>query len=91
MVDNQGGCCDNDVHEHFKCLEETVFKKAFIIVRDDSSLLTYNCAAGLINNTLNVEFTEECDKLHINTARKCNVLVNGKEFDIDTGMTFIDV
>ena len=91
LVDNQGGCCDNDVHEHFKCLEETVFKKAFIIVRDDSSLLTYNCTASLKNNTLNVELTEECDKLHLNTARKCNVLVNGKEFDIDTGMTFIDV
>lgn len=43
-VDNQGGACDNDVHEIFKCLEETVFRKAFIHQNDDGSLLTYGCA-----------------------------------------------
>lgn len=43
MVDNQGGCCDNDVHEIFKCIEETVFRKAFIHERADGSYLTYGC------------------------------------------------
>ena len=31
----QGGCCDNDVHEHFKCLEETVLGKIFVNVYED--------------------------------------------------------
>lgn len=44
-VDNQGGCCDNDVHEIFKCVEETVLRKAFIYENEDSSLLTYGCKA----------------------------------------------
>ena len=35
MVDTQGGCCDNDIHEHFKCLEETVLGKIFVNVYDD--------------------------------------------------------
>lgn len=44
-VDNQGGCCDNDVHEIFKCIAETVLGKAFIHKNEDGSLLTYGCTA----------------------------------------------
>jgi hypothetical protein len=39
-----GGSCDNDVHEHFKCLFETVFGKAFIHQMGNENL-TYNCFA----------------------------------------------
>ena len=39
---NYGGSCDNDVHEHFKCLMETVFGKAFIHETEDG-FVTYNC------------------------------------------------
>lgn len=42
-VDNQGGCCDNDVHEIFKCMEETVLGKAFAHKNEDGSFLTYGC------------------------------------------------
>ena len=37
-----GGSCDNDVHEHFKCLMETVFGKAFVHETEDG-YVTYNC------------------------------------------------
>lgn len=37
-----GGSCDNDVHEHFKCLMETVYGKAFIHLSPEAPLL-YNC------------------------------------------------
>jgi len=37
-----GGSCDNDVHEHFKCLVETVFAKAFIHETEEG-YETYNC------------------------------------------------
>lgn len=43
-VDNQGGCCDNDVHEIFKCMEETVLKKAFLHENEDGSLLCFGCS-----------------------------------------------
>lgn len=42
-VDNQGGCCDNDVHEIFKCMEETVLKKAFIHEKENGEYLCYGC------------------------------------------------
>lgn len=42
-VDNQGGCCDNDVHEIFKCMEETVLKKAFIHEKENGEFLLYGC------------------------------------------------
>ena len=29
-ADRQGGCCDNDVHEIFKCMEETVLGKQLL-------------------------------------------------------------
>lgn len=32
-VDNRGGCCDNDVHEHFKCLEEVALTSAYVILK----------------------------------------------------------
>ena len=38
-----GGSCDNDVHEHFKCLTETVFGRAFIHQCDDGKYELYNC------------------------------------------------
>jgi hypothetical protein len=48
-VDNQGGCCDNDVHEIFKCLEETVLRKAFAHKNEDGTFLTYGCKVVLEN------------------------------------------
>ena len=44
-VDPQGGCCDNDVHEIFKCMEETVLKKAFLHEEEDGGVLTFGCRA----------------------------------------------
>lgn len=38
-----GGSCDNNVHEHFKCLAETVFGKAFIHENDNGETETFNC------------------------------------------------
>jgi hypothetical protein len=38
-----GGCCDNDVHEIFKCLEETVLTSAYVVERSDGTVAGYNC------------------------------------------------
>lgn len=37
-----GGSCDNDVHEHFKCLHETLFGKAFVHIEDDMQVRLLN-------------------------------------------------
>lgn len=91
MSDNQGGCCDNDVHEHFKCMEETVFRKAFVLVREDMSLLYYNCKASLENGALAVEAFDEANKLHINTKAPLKIVANGKEFNVDAGMIMLNI
>jgi hypothetical protein len=54
IVDTQGGCCDNDVHEIFKCMEETVLKKAFVHQNDDSTFTTFGCNATLENDVVKV-------------------------------------
>lgn len=52
-VSNQGGCCDNDVHEIFKCMEETVLKKAFIHETENGEYLCYSC--HLNGNTIEID------------------------------------
>ena len=37
--------CDNDVHEVFKFLAEAVLTNAFVVLRADGSIGTYNCSA----------------------------------------------
>lgn len=53
-VDNQGGCCDNDVHEIFKCMEETVLGKAFAHRNEDGTYLTYGCKVQLQDGQVHI-------------------------------------
>lgn len=66
-VDNQGGCCDNDVHEIFKCIEETVLGKAFVHENEDESILTYGCTAFRENGQLRVIPEEGVKEIQIHT------------------------
>lgn len=85
-----GGSCDNDVHEHFKCLCETVFGKAFIHENNDGTFETYNCnkadtdtgfeSSDKYLNTL-VVYSEKIDKIIFNT----------KEFDLHRGINIIEL
>lgn len=79
-VDRQGGCCDNDVHEIFKCLEETVLKKAFILERADGSLLSYGCRAERTDRGIDAELFEDTEYLHLNLQNPVRVFLNGKEY-----------
>ncbi len=42
-VDNQGGACDNDVHEIFKCMEEVILKKVYLHECDDGHFISSSC------------------------------------------------
>lgn len=90
MVDNQGGACDNDVHEHFKCLEETLLKKAFVIV-DEKGARGYNCNVTVSTDTLTVTPLGECDSLHINTDRDLTVTVGEAVLRIGVGKEFYSI
>ena len=69
-ADRQGGCCDNDVHEIFKCMEETVFKKAYIHEDEDGTFLTYGCKVQKDGEGLKVELLEAAEELiyHLKTT-----------------------
>ena len=57
-ADRQGGCCDNDVHEIFKCMEETVMNKAFLHENKDGTFLCYGCKAESENGVLHIQTNE---------------------------------
>ncbi|MGN0492213.1 MAG: hypothetical protein ACI4F7_01075, partial [Acutalibacteraceae bacterium] len=89
-VDNQGGCCDNDVHEIFKCLEETVLNKAFVLKRNDGTLLSFNCIAKTERNMLLIEETETAGWLHLNLNESSKVIWKGKTYQVQKGMTLLN-
>lgn len=80
-----GGSCDNDVHEHFKCLCETVFGKAFLHERDDGNFVCYNCrssAYGFVSNDPYVS------TLIIYAAKEGCIRFNQTNITISSGMNF---
>ncbi|RHU28105.1 hypothetical protein DXD68_09390 [Parabacteroides sp. TM07-1AC] len=65
---------DNDVHELFKCIGETVLTNAFIIERPDGSVKGYNCDVKRKGNALEVSsFEKQIVHLHCNLKQACQV------------------
>lgn len=77
FADNQGGCCDNDVHEVFKCLEETLLKKAFVLEEEDGSFTGIECSVSAENNILVINSFETISYLHINIRSTKDIVLNG--------------
>lgn len=82
-----GGSCDNDVHEHFKCLAETVLGKAFVH-EDGDNFLTYNCKE--------TEGGFKSDDSHLTTwvvyvKAPGEMVLNGKAYSLKEGMNFINL
>ncbi len=90
-VDRQGGCCDNDVHEIFKCLEETVLKKSFVHEKADGSFLCYSCKAERNGDSIDITLLEETEILVCNLTSDSKVSVTGKEFSVNKGIRTIDL
>lgn len=83
---NYGGSCDNDVHEHFKCLMETVFGKAFIH-ETDNGFETYNCYEKDSQFICEDDYLKEWI-VYSNSNR--NMILNGKEITVTKGMNFVN-
>ncbi len=80
-----GGSCDNDVHEHFKCLSETVFGRAFIH-QTSEEILTYNCFACENGFKTNDKYVKEwiiyCETL-------TEIKINEKTYNLSKGFNGI--
>ena len=73
---DQGGCCDNDVHEHFKCLEEVALASAYLIERRDGSLAAWNCRAERHYGVLHIHPYENVVRaVHVNLPAPRQVMV----------------
>lgn len=74
---DQGGCCDNDVHEHFKCLEEVALTSAYVIERKDGSLGAWNCRVEHRDHALHIHPQEPIvSAIHINLPHPREVMVH---------------
>ena len=54
---NIEGCCDNDVHEHFKAMAEVALDKAYVIVCQGYTEC-WNCTVEWKGNTVHVTPSE---------------------------------
>jgi len=65
-----GGCCDNDVHEVFKCLEEVALTSAYVLERSDGSITASNCQVEAGPEAVRIIPAESCvSRIHLNLRR----------------------
>lgn len=74
---------DNDVHELFKCIGETMLTNAFVVERPDGEVIGYNCRVTRQGNKLTVKANEkQIVNLHCNLRKAYTVSFNGKTQDL---------
>lgn len=65
-----GGCCDNDVHEIFKCMGEVALTSAYFHLRKDGTFIAWNCDVKKENGKWTVTPDEKLiDTLYTNAAQ----------------------
>ena len=83
-----GGSCDNDVHEHFKCLNETVFGKAFVHQHDETRNELYNCYE---KDGVFMSNDKHVNKYVVRAIKDGNVNISGKTYFVNKGINEIQV
>ena len=74
---------DNDVHELFKGIGETMLTNAFVVERPDGEVIGYNCRVTRQGNKLTVKANEkQIVNLHCNLRKAYTVSFNGKTQDL---------
>ncbi len=70
---------DNDVHELFKCIGETVLTNAFIVEQADGTISGYNCRIKQLSDGIQVIPNEkQITNLHCNLKKANEVSFSGK-------------
>lgn len=70
---------DNDVHEIFKCMSESMLTNAFVIEHPNEEYIGYNCKINKRGNKLYVETNEkQMVNLHCNLKTSITIIFNGK-------------
>jgi hypothetical protein len=73
---------DNDVHEHFKCLEEIALNKAYVAENPEGEIVCFNCSVSVHKDEIFIKPNESIiDRVHINIKPNTMVVV---EFDTIT-------
>jgi exopolysaccharide biosynthesis protein len=63
-----GGNCDNDVHEIFKCMGEVALTSAYFHLRPDNTYIHWNCSVEKQGDKWKVTPSEQCvNKIYTNT------------------------
>ncbi len=91
--DPQGGACDNDVHEHFKCLEETLLGKAFLVVDGESGeIRTYGCRAERgEGDSVTVTLIERTAYLHVNAPAPLTLRIGDREYRTEKKLEMLTI
>lgn len=96
-IDKTGSCCDNDVHEHFKCLEEVALTSAYIYESTNQKWEYWNCEIKILGDTIRV-FPHESivQKVHVNVTNSYDVIIGKSKESIKisknrSGLCWIDI
>lgn len=75
---------DNDVHEVFKCMGETVLNQAFLVERAGGELKVYNARLGKRKGESVViePYEEQVNRLHYNTKNEVKLVWRGKKIAV---------
>ena len=78
-----GGNCDNDVHEIFKCLGEVLLTSAYVYEHPDGALTTHNCVVVKDEYGWKVVPNEACvQEIHLNLRSPQSVKVKFVEKEV---------
>lgn len=80
-----GGCCDNDVHEIFKCLGEVLLTSAYVYEHENGEIVSHNCTVLKDKEMWLILPAEECiNKVHLNlrSSRSVRVKYADKEIPV---------
>lgn len=90
-----GWCCDNDVHEHFKCLEEVALTASHVLESSGGEIESYNAVVHEEGEVLVVTPSEPIvTRVHLNLAhpRAVRIARNGEvsEYSLSAGKVWLD-
>ncbi|MES2309781.1 MAG: hypothetical protein V4507_13070 [Verrucomicrobiota bacterium] len=89
------GSNDNDVHEHFKCLEEVIVGKAYLHEREDGSFFCWNCdMESSPENVLKIKSSDALTKsihLHLLHPQKVQIFSQSESQTLAQGNHWISI